>query len=93
MMQIRNLADLTNYDALSILDRRKTYEEVMSSDDRKRTGELRAFPGFVKASTLAIDPYSVECLDPPCPDIGCRLGSTPYFFELGEATDEKLAKR
>jgi hypothetical protein len=92
-MQIRNLADLAKYDALSIPDRRKTYKEVMSSDDRKRMAELRAFLGFVRASTLAIDPDSAVCLDPPCPDISCRLNSTPYFFELGEVTDEGLARR
>lgn len=65
----------------------------MSSDDRKRMGELRAFLGFVKASTLAIDPRSVVCLDPPRPDISCTLSCAPYFFELGEVTDEGLARR
>jgi|SRR5579863_894166 len=93
MMQIRNSADLASYDALSIPDRRRTYDEVMSSDDRKRMGELRAFLEFVKASSLAIDPSSAVCLDPPYPDIGCRLLSSPYFFELGEVTDEGLARR
>lgn len=93
MMEIRNLADLAKYDALSIPDRRKAYDELMSSDDRKRMGELRAFLGFVNASALAIDPYSVVCLDPPRPDICCRLSSAPYFFELGEVTDEGLARR
>ena len=91
-MQIRNSADLAKYDALSLPDRRKAYE-AMSSDDRKRMGELRAFLGFVKASGLAIDSTFAICVDPPCPDIGCRLSSSPYFFELGEVTDEGLARR
>jgi hypothetical protein len=92
-MQIRNVADLAKYDALSIPEGRKKYDELMSSNDRKRMGELRAFSGFVKASGLPIDPASVVCLDPPCPDIGCRQGSSPYFFELGEVTDQGLARR
>ncbi len=92
-MQITNVSDLATYDALSISDRRKTYNEVMSSADRKQMGELRAFLGFVKASGLPIDPSTVVCLRPPSPDIGCRLVSSPYFFELGEVTDEGLARR
>lgn len=56
-------------------------------------GELRAFVGFGNASGLTIRPNSVVCLDPPRPDIGCRLGSSPYLFELGEVTDEDLARR
>ncbi len=93
VMHIRSLADLANYDALSIPDRRTTYKDVMSGDDRKRMVELRAFLGFVKASGLPIDPSSAVCLDPPCPDIDCRLSSSRYFFELGEVTDEGLAQR
>jgi hypothetical protein len=92
-MQIRMASDLATYDSLSISDRRKTYYEAMSSADRKRMGELRAFLGFVKVSGLPVDPSTVVCLDPPSPDIGCRLGSFPYFFELREVTDEGLARR
>jgi hypothetical protein len=56
-------------------------------------GELRAFLGFVKVSGLPVDPSTVVCLDPPFPDIGCKLAFAPYFFELGEVTDEGLARR
>jgi class 3 adenylate cyclase len=91
-MQIRNLADIAKYDSLSIPDRQQTYDHAMSSDDRKRMGELRAFEGFVRASGLPVDPTSVECLDPPAPDIRCMLSASPYLFELGEVTDEGLAR-
>jgi hypothetical protein len=91
--QIRNLADLEKYDALSTLDRRRTYNNVMSSDDRKRIGELCVFRGFVNASNQEVHRSSVVCLDPPWPDIGCRLSSFPYLFELGEVTDQELARR
>jgi hypothetical protein len=92
-MQIRNKSDLANYDALSTPNMRKIYDQVMSSDDRKRMGELRAFLGFVHVSTLGIDPSSAVCLDPPYPDISCRLNSFRYYFEVGEVTDEGLASR
>jgi hypothetical protein len=92
-LQIRNVTDLETYDALSISDRRKTYNEIMSSADRKRMGELRAFLGFAKAARLPIALSTVVCLDPPYPDIRCSLDSTPYFFELGEVTDQGLAQR
>ena len=90
-MHIRNVSDLDAYDALPVRDRQRAWDERMSSDDRKRMGELRAFLGFVEASGLPIDLPTVECLDPPSPDIGCRLNPSPYFFELGEVTDEGLA--
>lgn len=91
-MQIRDVSDLETYDALSILERWKTYNEIMSSADRKRMGELRAFLGFAKAASLPIALSTVACLDPPYPDIGCSLDSAPYFFELGEVTDQGLAR-
>ena len=93
-MRIRNESDLDAYDALSkdSKEQRKTYHEVMSSDDRKRMEELRVFLEFVKASGLPIDPSTALCLDPPFPDIRCRLGSSLYFFELAEVTDEGLAR-
>jgi hypothetical protein len=92
-LQIRDVSDLETYDALSILDRRKTHDEIMSSADRKRMVELRAFLGFAKVARLPIDLSTVVCLDPPFPDIGCSLNSAPYFFELGEVTDQGLARR
>jgi len=91
-LQIRDLSDLETYDALSILDRRKTYNEIMASADRKRMGELRAFLGFAKVARLPIALSTVVCLDPPLPDISCTLDSAPYFFELGEVTDQGLAR-
>ncbi len=91
-MQIRTLKDIAEYDALSIPDRENTYNNVLSSDDRKRMGKLRAFDGFVRAAELLVDRGSVICLDRPAPNIRCILGGTPYLFELGEVVDEGLAR-
>ncbi len=93
VMQIRNLSDLDAYDALPIRERQRARDELMSSDNRKRMQELRAFRGFIDATGLPVDRATVACLDPPYPDIGCRIDSSPYFFELGEITDEGLARR
>jgi hypothetical protein len=90
---IETLADIDRYDALSIYDRQRTYERVMSNRDRKRMGELRAFRGFIVATGLPVDPASVRCLAPPRPDIACSLAVSPYLFELGEVTDQGLAQR
>jgi hypothetical protein len=91
-MRIRNASDLDAHDRLPVCKRRRAYE-LMSSDDRKRLGELYAFLGFVEASGLPINRPTVFCLGPPCPDIGCELNSSPYFFELGEVADRELARR
>lgn len=90
-MRISNASDLDAYDALPLRDRQMVCDEL-SNDDRKRMQELRAFLGFIDASRLPADRATAVCLDPPYPDISCRLGSSPYFFELGEVTDEGLAR-
>jgi hypothetical protein len=90
-MRISNASDLDAYDALPLRDRQIACDEL-SSDDRKRMQELRAFLGFAKASSLPVDPSTVVCLDPPYPDLRCTINSSPYLFELGEVTDEGLAR-
>ena len=90
-MSIRNASDLHAYDTLPVRERQSVWD-ALRSDDRKRMQELRAFLGFVEASGLAVDQATAVSLDPPYPDIGCRLRSSPYFFELGEVTDEGLAR-
>ncbi|HET9177925.1 MAG TPA: hypothetical protein VFQ24_06165 [Terriglobia bacterium] len=92
MKQFKNWSDVKDYDELPIRVRRSEYER-MSSNDRKRMGELRVFMGFASVSGLSIDLSSVESIDSPFPDIRCNLSGSPYFFELAEVTDENLARR
>lgn len=92
-MHIRNASDLGAYDALPVRDRQIAWDGLLNGDDHKRMQELHAFLGFADASGLAVDRATAVCLDPPYPDIGCTLGSSPYLFELGEVTDEGLAQR
>jgi hypothetical protein len=92
-MPIRNVSDLDVYDLLPLRDRQKAWGKLMSSEDRKRMRELCAFLGFVEASGLPVDRATVLCLDPPSPDISCKADGSPHLFELGEVTDEGLARR
>jgi len=73
-------------------DRKKEWESF-SSEDQKKIEESLAFIGFVSASDLPIDPLCHENEDPPLPDIRSTLDGVTYYFELGEITDEGLARR
>jgi hypothetical protein len=53
---------------------------------------MTAFRGFIAAADLQVDPGSPGNMTPPFPDIGCKIGGAPYYFELGEITDEDLAR-
>ena len=72
-------------------ERRKAYYSIPSTV-RKETGEMAAFLGFMPAAELNVDPGTPKNEKPPLPDISCKIGGSPYFFELGEITDEELAK-
>jgi hypothetical protein len=53
---------------------------------------MATFLGFVRAAGLNVDPGSPLNAKPPQPDIACTVDGAQYFFELGEITDEGLAK-
>ena len=53
---------------------------------------MTVFLGFAAAANLKIDPDSSLNAKPPQPDIACTVAGAQYFFELGEITDESLAK-
>jgi hypothetical protein len=65
---------------------------AFSPADQKRIDEGKVFVRFVKASSLAGDSFEYENLDPPHPDISAKIGGEVYYFELGEITDEGLAR-
>jgi len=65
---------------------------ALPSHIKKKMAEMRAFKGFAAAAKLAYDPGSERNEDPPLPDISCRFGGMPRFYELGEITDEELAQ-
>jgi hypothetical protein len=91
--RIRHEGDLARYDALSIQERRRIYSSEMSSDERKRMSELRVFLDFAEAAHLPIQHGTVQCFEPPHPDLGCEMDGALHFFELGEVTDSDVARR
>jgi len=73
-------------------DERKSQWDAFSRDDQKKIMESKVFVGFAKASGVLVEPFEHENEDPPFPDISKILQRDKYFFELGEITDEGLAR-
>jgi len=65
---------------------------ALSSKTKKELAERSAFLGFIEAAKVKVDPDSAANEEPLLPDISCKIEGAPYFFELGEITDENLAK-
>jgi len=60
--------------------------------------EWKTFRAFARVSGLDIDPRSIEMCDPnaaspPFPDVRCRVSGQFEYFELGEVTEEDLARK
>ena len=84
------------YERLPI-DKREQVWDDLKPHQQKLYIEWKTFRGFAAASGLDIDPRSIETFDPnaaspPLPDIGCLVAAQPAYFELGEVTDEDLAR-
>lgn len=60
------------------------------SSVRKETHEMKVFTAFSQAANFDLG-SSANC-KPPYADVRCFIGGKPYFFELGEITDERLAQ-
>ena len=72
-------------------ERRKQWE-AFSSDDQKKIKESIVFVSFATDSGLVNSPFDHVNEDPPLPDIRSEIDGQPYYFELGEITDEGLAR-
>ncbi len=69
----------------------------LKPEHRKLYVEWKIFRDFATASGLDIDPRSIEMCDPndaspPLPDVSCLVSGGPEYFELGEVTEEDLAR-
>ena len=65
----------------------------LTKEQEKAYREYLTFLNFAKVSPLDIDPRSIENRPVPEPDILCNVAGAGEYFELGEVTDEGLAKR
>lgn len=84
------------YDRLS-RQKRKCVWDDLKREYQKLYIEWKTFRAFAQASGLDIDPRSVETCDPnaaapPLPDVRCLVSGQPQYFELGEVTDESVAR-
>ena len=65
---------------------------ALSSEERKQANESLVFISFAHETKLIPDPFEHSNENPPRPDVLTRIDGSEYFFELGEITDEALAK-
>lgn len=66
--------------------------DALSNPQRKQYRELKTFLSFATASSLDIDPRTIQNRDVPEPDILCGVAGKPHYFELGELTDEGIPR-
>src|ERR1035438_3636435 len=63
-----------------------------SPSERQQTEESRTFISFANAMKLVSDPFEHFNGSPPKPDISALIDGKNYYFELGEITDQGLAR-
>ena len=85
------------YERLPIRKRVQAWNDL-KGDRKKLYIEWKTFRAFAIASGLDIDPRSVETCDPnaaapPLPDVRCLVSGELEYFELGEVTEEDLARK
>lgn len=84
------------YEKLPVQKRRRAWEDL-TRERQKLYIEWKTFRAFVQTSGLDIDPRSIEMCDPnaaspPLPDVRCLVSGQLEYFELGEVTDESVAR-
>jgi hypothetical protein len=60
--------------------------------DRKSQHEMDVFQEFLLRASLSIDHTSVECREPPEPDIWCTGLDGVQYFELGRLLDNEMQR-
>lgn len=80
------------YKRLPLDERKRRAWDGLSGDQKKRYTEWWTFGKFASASSLDIDPRTIESREPPESDIHCCVSGKGNYFELGEVTDQTLAR-
>jgi hypothetical protein len=65
---------------------------ALNAEEKKQTNESLLFISFASATRLVPDPFEHINANSPRPDIRTSIGGHDYYFELGEITDEDLAR-
>jgi hypothetical protein len=63
------------------------------TESTKRTNERRAFLRFVEITGIEADTSTILQLDPPNPDIICRVEGSHCGFELTALTDQIIERK
>jgi hypothetical protein len=84
------------YDGSPIEKRKRVWND-QKREHQKRYIEWKAFRDFAGASGLKLPLESIENCDPnacvpPLPDVRCLVAGKLEYYELGEVTDEGLAR-
>ncbi len=80
------------YSNKSDMQKKNLAFDDLRSDQRKAYKEWTMFSNFSKVAHLEIEPRTIENRNPPEPDIHCLISGVSHYFELGEVTDECLAR-
>src|SRR5579859_2917704 len=81
------------YDRLPMGEQKRRAWRDLTADQRKLWAERWNFRQFAGIAPLGIDPRIIKSCSPPEPDILCQIAGRLQYFELGEVTDETLARR
>ena len=84
------------YDKLPPAKRARVWAD-QKREHQKVYAEWQTFRDFAAVSELDVDPRSIEMCDPnaaapPLPDVRCLVSGKLEYFELGEVTEEGLAR-
>ena len=80
------------YSQMPLDERKRRAWDSLRPDQRKLYTEWQTFERFAVVAPLDIDPRTIENREPPEPDIRCQMSRANHYFELGEVTDQTLAR-
>src|SRR5579872_4290896 len=66
--------------------------QVLTSSEKTELEELEVFGAFAEVADIDVDSKSWVSASPPEPDIRCVIKGNPHYFELGEITDQSVAR-
>src|SRR5262249_36148156 len=80
------------YDRLPLGEHKRKAWENLTASQRKLWTERWNFRQFARVAPLSINPHTIKSCNPTGPDLVCEIADQLYYFELGEVTDEALAR-
>ena len=91
-MLLRQFVDETRLEDILSPERARLIGSL-TLEERKNLKESATFVRFARCSGIVCDPFDHENVKPRFPDIRAVVGGLPYFFEMGEVTDQGIPRR